>query len=541
MWRLADHQLDEFVADGHCEFIEAYTQPFAMLVVADLLGVPEEDHQRFREGFGLGKSPGAVGKGEEGSVGQNPLAWLDEWFADYIEDRRATPRKDVLTDLALATYPDGTTPDVTSVVRTATFLFAAGQETTARLLAAALKHLAEHPELQDQLRADRDLIPDFLEEALRIESPVKTDFRLTKRSTTVGGVDIKAGTPVMLLNGAANRDPRRFECPAEFRVDRANAQSHLAFGRGVHSCPGGPLARAEGRISLERILDRTRNIRLSEEHHGPPDDRHFTYEPTWILRGLTNLHLEFDPVEAPVDDPRRGGHRGRRRASGSASPSSSRPTATRVALLDRNGPGWRQPPPSSGRRHEGDRASRSTSPTAAPSTPPSPRRGPSSARSGSSSPAPGSSRSRRSLDITPELWDRIIAVNLTGTFACIQAAVPDMVAAGWGRIVTISSQSAQSGAPNMTHYAASKGGVIALTKALAVELARKGITANTISPSVVDTPMARAATEAGDFPGIDVIAPHDPARSGRHPGRHRGGVLATCAPRTATSPARSSP
>jgi cytochrome P450 len=298
MWRLADQQLDEFLADGHCEFITAYTQPFAMLAVADLLGVPEEDHQRFKEGFGLSRSPGAVGKGKEGSVGENPLAWLDVWFAEYIEDRRREPRKDVLTDLALATYPDGATPDVTAVVRTATFLFAAGQETTARLLAAALKHLAEHPDLQDRLRNDRDLIPSFLEEALRIESPVKTDFRMTKRSTTIGGVDIAAGTPVMLLNGAANRDPRRFECPAEFRVDRENAQSHLAFGRGVHSCPGGPLARAEGRISVERILARTRNIRLSEEHHGPPGEQHFTYEPTWILRGLTNLHLEFEPVEA---------------------------------------------------------------------------------------------------------------------------------------------------------------------------------------------------------------------------------------------------
>jgi cytochrome P450 len=298
MWRLADQQLDEFVADGHCEFIAAFTQPFAMLAVADLLGVPEADHQRFKEGFGLSRSPGAVGKGEEGSVGENPLAWLDGWFSEYVEDRRAAPRQDVLTDLALATYPDGSTPDVTSVVRTATFLFAAGQETTARLLAAALKELAEHPELQERLRQDRALIPGFLEETLRLESPVKTDFRMTKRSTAVGGVEIAAGTPVMLLNGAANRDPRRFECPADFQVERENAQSHLAFGRGVHSCPGGPLARAEGRISVERILDRTRNIRLSEEHHGPPDARRFAYEPTWILRGLSNLHLEFDPVEA---------------------------------------------------------------------------------------------------------------------------------------------------------------------------------------------------------------------------------------------------
>ena len=75
-----------------------------------------------------------------------------------------------------------------------------------------------------------------------------------------------------------------------------NAQAHIAFGRGVHSCPGGPLARAEGRVSLERILDRMRDIRLSEEHHGPPGDRRFDYEPTWVLRGLTELHLEFTPV-----------------------------------------------------------------------------------------------------------------------------------------------------------------------------------------------------------------------------------------------------
>jgi cytochrome P450 len=298
MWRLADQQLDEFLVDGRCEFIRAYTQPFAMLVVADLLGVPEVDHRRFREGFGLMRGIGEVGAGDRRNVGENPLAWLDEWFAAYIEDRRREPRTDVLTDLALATYPDGTTPPVTSVVRTATFLFAAGQETTARLLAAALKHLAEHPELQDELRADKGLIPDFIDEVLRVESPVKADFRLARLTTSVGDIEIQAGTPVMLLNGAANRDPRRFDCPHDFRLDRPNTQAHIAFGRGIHSCPGGPLARAEGKVSLERILDRMRDIRLSDEHHGPAGARRFRYEPTWVLRGLSELHLEFEPIES---------------------------------------------------------------------------------------------------------------------------------------------------------------------------------------------------------------------------------------------------
>jgi len=296
MWRLADQQLDEFIKDGHCEFISAYTQPFAMLVVADLLGVPADDHRRFREGFGMIGSPGELGSDDQG-MALNALAWLDDYFATYVEDRRQNPRQDVLTDLALAKYPDGSTPPVTSVVRTATFLFAAGQETTARLLATGLKYLAENPQVQDELREHRDRIPGFVEEALRIESPVKADFRLARRPAVIGGIEIPAGTPVMLLNGAANRDPVRFECPGEFRIDRENVREHLAFGRGVHSCPGGALARAEARVSFERILDRMRDIRLSEEHHGPSGNRHFEYEPTWVLRGLHALHIEFTPID----------------------------------------------------------------------------------------------------------------------------------------------------------------------------------------------------------------------------------------------------
>jgi 2-hydroxycyclohexanecarboxyl-CoA dehydrogenase len=115
-------------------------------------------------------------------------------------------------------------------------------------------------------------------------------------------------------------------------------------------------------------------------------------------------------------------------------------------------------------------------------------------------------------DITPSQWDRMLAVNLTGTFHCVQAAVPDMMAAGWGRIVTISSSSAQSGAKRMAHYVASKGGVIALTKALAAELGPHGITVNTIPPGSIETPMTRRAEAAGDLPSTDALAKMIPVR-----------------------------
>ena len=184
---------------------------------------------------------------------------------------------------------------MTSVVRTATFLFAAGQETTARLLGAALKHLAEHPELQDELRGDRDRIPDFLEEVLRVESPVKADFRLARRTTTVGGVDIPAGTPVMLLNGAANRDPAPVRVPGTSSGSTGPTPGpHRLRPRRplVPRRPAGP-GRGPGQPRAHPRPDAATSA-SSEEHHGPAGDRRFGYEPTWILRGLTNLHLEFD-------------------------------------------------------------------------------------------------------------------------------------------------------------------------------------------------------------------------------------------------------
>jgi cytochrome P450 family 150 subfamily A5 len=298
MWKLADQQIDTFISRGECEIMADYAQPFAVLVVSDLLGVPAEDRIQFRKRLIRQEqgNEGVVGGVNDREVHHSPLEWLYSTFSAYIEDRRRNPRADILSGLAKATFPDKSVPTPLDVARIAANLFAAGQETTVRLLSYAFQVVGERPDLQKRLRNDRSLIPNFVEECLRIEGPVKGDFRLAKKPTKVGGVDIPAGTFLYISNSAANRDSRKFENPGEFQLDRQNARLNVAFGRGRHTCPGAPLARAEAVVSLNRMFDRTRDIRISEKAHGPQGARRYGYLPTFILRGLTHLNLEFDPV-----------------------------------------------------------------------------------------------------------------------------------------------------------------------------------------------------------------------------------------------------
>jgi cytochrome P450 len=288
MWRLADQTFDEFLRSGECEFVKQYALPFTLLVVADLLGVPEEDRQNVRVRL--------VEKKQAEEMSHAPLEYLYEQFTTYIEDRRREPRDDVMTGLATATFPDGTLPEVDDVMRIAANLFSAGGETTARLMSTSFRILGDRPDLQQRLRDEPAVIPAFIEEALRLEPPIKGEFRLSRVPVTVGGVDLPAGTNVWVMNAAANRDPRQFEDPNEFRLDRTNGRHHLGFGHGIHSCVGAPLARAETRITIERFLDRTGDIRVSESAHGPIGARRYEYDPTYMLRGLRELHLEFTPA-----------------------------------------------------------------------------------------------------------------------------------------------------------------------------------------------------------------------------------------------------
>jgi cytochrome P450 len=303
----ADNLINEFARDGKVELAEQYGGPYATLVIADLLGLPDNVRNRFRKLL-HGSVPVKMDATPEEMM-KNPLVELGKDLFKLIVKRRfaAHPfvkpiaglfgaKHDILAEVATARFPDGGKPTLIDITGLSAFLFGAGQDTTNRLLCACMKVIATHPDVQQALRDDPSRIPDFIEETLRLDGAVKSGGRICQKSTTLGGVEVKAGTVMLMSPLAANRDPKRFADPDQFKLDRPKIKEHVAFGRGAHTCIGAPLARREVTVSIERLLARMGNIRLSDAHHGPEGQRHFDYAPTYVLHALSSLHLEFDPA-----------------------------------------------------------------------------------------------------------------------------------------------------------------------------------------------------------------------------------------------------
>jgi cytochrome P450 len=308
----AESLIDEFAADGKVDLVAQYGGPYATLIIADLLGIPETSRAKYRKWLD-GAIPAEMGADAE-DMATHPIANIGKdlfglitkrrlmnkgplkWFKGLAGYTAPDGRDDILTELALARFPDGTQPTLIDLTALGAFLFGAGQDTTNRLLANGFRVIATRPDVQAELRADRKKIPNFLEEVLRFDGSVKSGGRMCQKTIVLGGVEIKAGTTILMSHMAANRDPQRFADPHVFDMNRPKAKEHLAFGRGAHTCIGAPLARREVAVSIERLLARMGNIRLSEAHHGPESDRKYFYEPTYILRAMRSLHLEFDPL-----------------------------------------------------------------------------------------------------------------------------------------------------------------------------------------------------------------------------------------------------
>lgn len=294
MQSFADEMAREMVAKGGCEVVNEVAVPYVTLVIADLLGVPAQDRQQFREIIDQGPPPGNMDDAEN-TAQSGALQFMIGYFMRYLGERRASPQGDIMTELALAKFPDGTLPPLVEPAKAAMFLFAAGQDTSAKLIGNAMRYLCENREMQDRLRADPSLVPAFLEEMLRLEGSTKMTARLAVRNTRIGDIEVPAGKRVFIGLAAANRDPRRWEDPNAFVLGRPKIKEHVAFGRGAHTCAGAPLARVEVRVLFERLLEHTSEITISEKHHGPPGNRNLNYEASYIIRGLENMHIDLKP------------------------------------------------------------------------------------------------------------------------------------------------------------------------------------------------------------------------------------------------------
>lgn len=289
---LAERLIDRFIAKGHCNIVAEFAHATTVYAISDLMGIPEADRALLLEQ--IGAPPSQLDGDAPMKVGSDPLIGMKPLFDAYLRDRHTNPRGDLMSELVQAQFKDGSSPDFDTLSNLARFLFGAGQDTTSRLIAMAVLVLAERPDLQDRLRAEPGRIPDFIEETLRYDGPVKVAYRLATRDTQVGGVAIAAGTILTVAYAAASNDPVRFASPDSFDIDRPGLRDHMGFSKGVHGCLGAPLGRMESRIAIEHLLARTRDIRIAEDHHGPTGARVWHFEPTYSFRSLSDLYVRFD-------------------------------------------------------------------------------------------------------------------------------------------------------------------------------------------------------------------------------------------------------
>ena len=238
------------VRGGEFEVVERYTMPLPVMAIAELLGIPREEYQTFKEWTDITLGIHEPTMEDRKRATQEMMAY----FGQMAAARREHGAEDLITALVEAEI-EGEALEDWEVLGFCMLLLIAGNETTTNLMGNAIAFLSQRPDLWEALRGDRSLIPQFIEEMLRYESPVQVLFRATTRDVEVNGVTIPEGERVGVFYGAANRDPEEWEEPNEFQMER-DLHAHVGFGHGTHYCLGSPLARAEARITLNAWLDR---------------------------------------------------------------------------------------------------------------------------------------------------------------------------------------------------------------------------------------------------------------------------------------------
>ena len=277
---VATELIDAFADRGHADLVREFNFPFPTQVISGILGLPREDYHQFQRwstailSF-FSRLDEAVRASQE----------IKDYMAVILAERRREPREDLISELAHAEL-DGERLSDEEIFSFLRLLLPAGVETTYRATGNMLFSLLSNPEQLAAVRADRDLVPQTIEESLRLETPLLNITRLATRDTEVAGVPIPQGSTVMLMLAAANHDEARYGEPDQFDIHRENPKPHISFGHGPHACLGTHLARLEMRVALNQLLDRFPNLRLDPA----ADDPHIRGQ---VFRSPTSLPVLF--------------------------------------------------------------------------------------------------------------------------------------------------------------------------------------------------------------------------------------------------------
>jgi cytochrome P450 len=279
--------MDRFAQNGEVDWVTEYAIALPCYVIGDQLGVPREDALRLKIWSDALLDPVGMMVTQERIVECARLTIeFQEYFAAKIEERRRSPQDDMLTDLS--SRMEGDNPlSVEEVLNILEQVMTGGNESTTSLIASGLLMLIRHPDQLARLRSNPAQLTAFVEEVLRTESPVQSNFRLVTADTELAGVPLQKGSILALRYGAANRDERKFDDSENFDLARPNVNAHIAFGAGIHHCPGSQLARQEAFQTFNELLQRYERFELRVQ------DADLPYHPTHFLRGLRSLPVRL--------------------------------------------------------------------------------------------------------------------------------------------------------------------------------------------------------------------------------------------------------
>lgn len=296
---LVDSLLDTFIEDGHCDLVAQFADRLPVQAIARVLGAPAERWEDFfewaRDRLTLLEGAPGLSEQERRAVIDRAVGF-DRWLREFVDERRQAPRDDLASALIGAQDQDGdevlSTNGVVSLIST---ILAAGTSTTARFIPLAVRELVGRPDVWERIQADRSLIPQAIEECLRLRTSLMGTVRTTTTDVTIAGVSLPAGTDIYIHLGAAQRDPDIFPEPDNFDIDRPNLRDHFVFGRWTHICLGAPLARLELKVTIEQILERMPDTSLVS---GADEE----WIPNFAIPGLRRLDLTWSARSRGGDD-----------------------------------------------------------------------------------------------------------------------------------------------------------------------------------------------------------------------------------------------